>query len=218
MALVSLDGEALGWGDEIVLPDLTFRIERGEHVAILGRSGVGKSTLLKALSERTTAQRIALVPQDAGLVDSLSVFHNAWMGRLGDAGALTNLRILIHPGRARREEVDQVLGKVGLSGFGRRKVDSLSGGQRQRVSLARALLRGGDILLADEPVSAVDPEQGAALLAQIRVRFDTSVVILHDAALARRHATRLVGLEAGRIVVNGPPADTADAALAGLYG
>ena len=87
--LLHLRDRSLGWGDRTVLPDLSLSVRQGERVALLGRSGVGKSTLLAALAD--AAGNAALVPQDHGLVGPLSVFHNVWMGRLDEFGALRNL-------------------------------------------------------------------------------------------------------------------------------
>lgn len=215
VGLLHLRDRSLGWGDRTVLPDLSLSVRQGERVALLGRSGVGKSTLLAALAD--AAGTAALVPQEHGLVGPLSVFHNVWMGRLDEFGALRNLATLAWPRAAQRAQVEEVLDRVGLGGLGRRPVAELSGGQRQRVALARALLRGGAVVLADEPVSALDPAQGADLLGAVADRFDTAVVVLHDAALARAFATRIIGLRNGAVVLDAPPAQISDADLADLY-
>lgn len=215
--LVSLAGERLGWGDSAVLSDVSLEIDPGERIALLGRSGVGKSTLLTALGQRIAGARVALVPQDHGLVDALSVFHNTWMGRLDAAGTARNLRILLRPSATERAEVETVLEQVGLAGLGRRRVGQLSGGQRQRVALARALLRGGAVVLGDEPVSALDPAQAAELLGALAAQFETSVLALHDLDLALDTATRIVGLKAGGVVLDAPVAECDRARLMELY-
>ncbi|WP_240512243.1 ATP-binding cassette domain-containing protein [Pseudoruegeria sp. SK021] len=215
--MVSFDGETLGWDGHAVLPSLTLRISRGERIALLGRSGAGKSTLLGAVRDRITAERTALVPQNHGLVDPLSVFHNVWMGRLDDFSTARNLRTLVWPSKQERAEVDAVLSQTGLSGLDRRAVASLSGGQRQRVAVARALLRGGAVVLADEPVSAVDPSQGDALLGDLSSRFNTAVFALHDVGQALRFATRIIGLRAGAVELDAASADLDPATVMGLY-
>lgn len=215
--LASFERESLGWNDAAVLTDLTLRIDAGERVALLGRSGSGKSTLLDALRQRMTGERIALVPQQHGLVDPLSVFHNVWMGQLDQSGTLTNLRTLLWPLARERAAVDVVLDRTGLSDMGRRNVTTLSGGQRQRVALGRALLRGGAVVLADEPVSALDPAQGDALLADLASQFATAVLALHDVGQALSFATRIIGLRAGQIVIDAPADDLDTAALMDLY-
>ena len=219
MMLARLDGETLGHGGAAVLPDVTLGLSAGERLVLLGRSGSGKTTLLNALHERLMAggHRVALAPQDYALVPQLSVLRNTLMGRLDDHGAIANLVTLIRPGRACRAETQPLLDRLGLGPLIDRPVQSLSGGQRQRTALARALYRGGAVLIADEPVSAVDETQAEALLALMGERFPTSVLALHDVALARAHATRLIGLRAGRIEIDAPPAEVAPAAIEALY-
>ncbi|MCB5198414.1 ATP-binding cassette domain-containing protein [Loktanella sp. TSTF-M6] len=214
--LVALTDQSLGWGGRLVLTGVTLQVAAGERIALLGRSGVGKSTLLAALHDRI-AGRAALVPQDHGLVGSLSVFHNIWMGVLDDFGTPRNLRTLIWPARAERARVEHVLDIVGLSGLGRRPVSQLSGGQRQRVALGRALLRGGDVVLGDEPVTALDPAQGAALLGRLTTEFATMILTLHDVDQALRVATRIIGLRQGAVVIDAAAADLSETELLALY-
>ncbi|MGD5588085.1 ATP-binding cassette domain-containing protein, partial [Xanthomonas citri pv. citri] len=164
---------------------------------LLGRSGAGKTTLLNAVHDRLigAGQRVALVPQDHALVPPLSVVRNVLMGRLDDHGALANLASLIRPRRADRAEIVAILAELGLSAEADRAVEGLSGGQKQRTALARALFRGGGVLIGDEPVSAVDGVQAVRLLDRVRARFSTSVLGLHDMDHARAFATRLIGLK-----------------------
>lgn len=219
MTLARLAGETLGHGGGAVLSDVTLSLSPGERLVLLGRSGSGKTTLLNVLHQRLVAggHRVALAPQDYALVPQLSVLRNTLMGRLDDHGAIANLVTLIRPGRARRAAAQPLLDRLGLGPLIDRPVQSLSGGQRQRTALARALHRGGAVLIADEPVSAVDETQAEALLALMGKRFPTSVLALHDVALARAHATRLIGLRAGRIEIDAPPAEVAPAAIEALY-
>ena len=214
--LVVLTDQTLGWGGQAVLRGVTLQVASGERIVLLGRSGVGKSTLLATLHDRLT-RRTALVPQDHGLVGSLSVFHNVWMGVLDDHGTAGNLRCLLWPRRSERSRVEGILDVVGLAGMGRHRVSRLSGGQRQRVALARALLRGGEVVLGDEPVTALDPAQGAALLDHLGGRFATSILALHDVDQALRVATRIVGLRAGGIAIDAPAAELTEADLLALY-
>ena len=214
--LATLTGAYLGWGGVAVLRDVTLRVDPGERIVLMGRSGAGKSTLLAAVQERILT-RAALVPQDHGLIGALPVFHNVWTGVLDDHGTARNLRTLVWPTQAERAQVDAVLGMVGLAGLGRRPAAQLSGGQKQRVALARALLRGGDVVLGDEPVTALDPAQGAALLDQLTQAFATTVVVLHDVAQALRVATRIVGLRGGLVALDAPAADLTEADVLTLY-
>ena len=218
MTLVALHRETLGYGRSTVLSEVSFALAPGERVVLLGRSGAGKSTLLNAVYDRLVPQnRVALVPQDHALVPQLSVLRNVVMGRLDDHGAVYNLTSLLHVRPGDRVGIAAVLADLGLADVIDRKVAGLSGGQRQRVALGRAWWRGGTVLIGDEPVSAVDETQAEALLKQARDRFDTAVLALHDVALARSYATRLVGLNRNRIVFDAPAEAVDDAQITALY-
>ena len=219
MPLPLISHADLGYGATPVLREITLDLQPGERLALLGRSGVGKSTLLDALRTALVARgrRVALVPQDHALVPQLSVLRNVLMGRLDDHGALRNLATLVRPRRADRAEVLEVLAGVGLAPEADRAVEALSGGQKQRTALARALYRGGDVLVADEPLSAVDPRQAGDLMALLGARFPTAVLALHDVGMAQGWATRIVGLKDGRIVLDLPPGDLDPAAIGALY-
>ncbi|EYD71980.1 ATP-binding cassette domain-containing protein [Limimaricola hongkongensis] len=219
--LLRFEDETLSWDGMAVLEQVTLALSRGERLVLLGRSGSGKSTLLNAIRLRLEAARpaprLALVPQDPGLVPQLSVFHNVWMGRLDDHSAARGLRVLLRPSRIERDRAAPAIARVGLTGLERRRVASLSGGQKQRTALARALLRGGEVLIADEPVSAVDPRQSGDLLAALADRFDTMVLALHDPARALALGTRIIGVAAGRIAIDRPASALSLADLHALY-
>ena len=161
--MLGFQGSDLGYGDHIALPNLTLQISEGEKIAIIGPSGAGKSTLLQALYAQIPA-RAALCPQELGLVDTLSVFHNIYMGQLDRHHALYNALNLIRPAPAHLHAIRQLAGSLGLETLLRRPVASLSGGQRQRVALGRALYRQQAVILGDEPVSNLDTQQGRKLL------------------------------------------------------
>lgn len=217
--IAHLEKRTLGWGETPVLTDVTLDVGIGERIALLGRSGTGKSTLLAALRDEVeqTTHRAALVPQDLGLVPQLSTFHNVYMGRLDDFGTLRNLGTLVYPRAKDRGEVGAILASAGLPDMLRKPAETLSGGQRQRVAIARALYRGGEVVFADEPVSAVDITQGHHLIGMLHERFSTSVMALHNVDLARAHATRVIGLKGGRITFDLAAADLTDALVAELY-
>lgn len=207
-----LNAADLGYDAAPVLRGIDLHVAPGERVVLLGRSGAGKSTLLAALRQALLdrGQRVALVPQDHALVPQLSALRNVLMGRLDDHGAFYNLTTLIRPRRADRAAALAVLSSVGLQAQADRAVETLSGGQKQRVALARALYRGGDVLVADEPLSAVDPTQAQALATVVRDAFPTAIIAMHDVGLALGLATRLVGLKDGRVALDGPAATPHD--------
>jgi phosphonate transport system ATP-binding protein len=212
-----LNHASAGYGGERVLADIDLEIYAGECVALMGRSGAGKSTLLNLLHAQAV-DNIALVPQAAALVRPLSVFHNVYMGRLDRRSTRANLRTLLRPRLADIEEIGGILHDVELSDKIFSKAGELSGGQQQRTSVARALYNGRSILLADEPVSALDRVQGAGILRLLKSRHQTMVLVLHDVALALEHCDRIVVLDLGRKVLDKPSAALSPAALFGVFG
>ena len=215
--LFELRGASVGYEGRPVLVDIDLTIRRGERVAVMGRSGAGKSTLIKLLFGQRPAE-IALVPQAAALVRTLSVFHNVFMGRLDRRSTLHNLRTLVSPRRDDVEEVGRVLDSVGLADKLFAAAGTLSGGQGQRTSVARALYNGRPVVLGDEPVSALDRVQGDEILSLLRRRHETLVLVMHDIPLALAHADRIVVLERGRIVLDRPSGALTAADLVPYYG
>ena len=214
--LIALAGSKIGYAERTVLAGIDLTVYEGERVALLGRSGSGKSTLLNTLFD-TLAERAALIPQAASLVPQLSTFHNVYMGRLDRYSTLRNLRELVRPAKPTLEAVADVLAKLDLADALRQKAGSLSGGQQQRVSVARALYNGRPMVFGDEPVSALDGRQGARVLETIHAVHATSILALHDVALALDHATRVVVLKDGRIALDAPAADLRAADVIALY-
>lgn len=204
------------YADSVALHDINLSIRQGEKIALIGRSGAGKSTLLRLIYE-TVPEKTALVPQDEGLVESLSVFHNVYMGQLNQHSAFYNLLNLIRPFRQRVADVNLILEKVSLQEKCFAPVNQLSGGQRQRTAVARSLYQGGELLLADEPVSAVDEVQAQRILKVLSDQFSTLVISLHDTQQALATCDRIVGLQAGTVVLDKPSGDVTPADLALLY-
>lgn len=200
---LSVRGATTSYAGQVVLRDIDLEVRPSESVVLMGRSGAGKTTLLKLLYAQAPAS-IALAPQAASLVAALSVFHNVYSGRLDRNSTLTNLRTLVWPRGQSVAEIREILREVDLVPQMFQKAGTLSGGQQQRVSLARALYNGRPILLADEPVSALDRVQGRTMLGLIKRRHPTSVLILHDVQLALEFADRIVVLEDGRKIIDAP--------------
>lgn len=219
MTLLAIDRETFGYADHAILSDVSLSIKKGDRIALLGRSGAGKSTLIDVLYRRLAGKgaAVALAPQENALVPTLSVFHNVYMGRLDRHSSLYNLANLLRPWPSEYSAVRDVALLLGLADAIDQSVDTLSGGQKQRTAVARALFRGGNILLADEPVSAVDFAQGSAILDKFGKAFETIVVALHDVDLAMNFATRVIGLKDGRVTLDASVASLEPAQVDDLY-
>jgi phosphonate transport system ATP-binding protein len=206
-----------GYNGRPVLFDIDLTVRANERIAVMGRSGAGKSTLLGLLYAQRPAD-VALVPQASALVKPLSVFHNVYMGRLDRHSTAYNLRNLIWPAACKVAEVRGVLASVGLGDEIFSTAGELSGGQQQRTSVARALYNGRPILIADEPVSALDRVQGADVLSLLKSRHKTLVLALHDVHHALEHTDRIVVLEDGRKVIDRPSCKLTDHDLLQHFG
>jgi phosphonate transport system ATP-binding protein len=229
----------------VALTDVSLGIGGGESVALVGPSGSGKTTLLRLLNGtlrpsegrvfcgdrdlggvssqtlRSVRAGIGFVPQDLALVPSLRVIHNVLSGRLGQQGYWQSLWSFLRPGLAQVERAHELLERVGIAEKLYERTDTLSGGQQQRVALARALYQDPHAILADEPVSSVDPARArdtVQLLTEISSeRGLTLLVSLHDLELARAFFPRLIGLRDGRIQFDRPTGSIAEQEYADLY-
>lgn len=215
--LVELNKASAGYAGRSVLQDIDLKISAGERIAVMGRSGAGKTTLLNLLYDKL-AERVALIPQAAALVKTLSVFHNVYMGRLDRHPTWYNLRTLVWPARREVAEIERVLDLVGLADKLFAQAGALSGGQQQRTSVARALYNGRPIVIADEPVSALDRVQGAEILGKLCARHETAILALHDISFALTHTERVVVIDDGRIVLDTPARTLTAADLVPYYG
>jgi len=224
----ALEDVSVRYGRTVALERVTLQVKAGEAVAFVGPSGAGKTTLLRLLngSVRPTGGRvivagrplaamapgelrrvratIGFVHQDLRLVPSLRVVQNVAAGWLGRQSLLASLRNVFFTPRALAIEVHSFLERVGIPEKLYERTDRLSGGQRQRVAIARALFQRPMALLADEPVSSVDPARArdAVRLLSTISREDglTLCVSLHNLELAQEFFPRLVGLRRGRVV------------------
>ena len=203
MTLVEFRDETAAYAGTAILRGVSLSIAAGERVALVGESGAGKSTLLRLIYERL-APIASLVPQELGLVQSLTVFHNVYMGRLHQRSLWRNLRNLIRPAKADVAEVLETLEPLRLEDKIFSPVGELSGGQQQRTAVGRALFHPADILVADEPVSNVDEHQARDVLEIVERSKKTVVLAMHDRALAIAFADRLIGIRDGRIVLDAP--------------
>jgi phosphonate transport system ATP-binding protein len=216
MPLLELKNATVQYNGTAVLNNLSLGIEQGEKIALVGQSGAGKSTLLNLLYQQCK-EDAALVPQDLGLVRSLSVFHNVYMGRLNKHPSWYNVVNLIKP---LKKEVDQVLPiliQVGLEEKVFEPIRELSGGQQQRTAVARAIFKDSSIFFGDEPVSAVDEHQSHTVMQAISASHQTVVLSMHDVELALKYSSRVIGLKDGDLVMNEPSGSLKASDLDGLY-
>ena len=241
--VVELDAVHLLFGNTCALDIDRLSIARAERVFVLGRSGSGKTTLsriikgrlapssgkvrvLQTTSEKQSAvgngehtRKIAMIDQEFYLVPRLSVIDNILSGCLGRVSTWKSM-LNWYP---RRElgKAEGILREVDLERLGDRRVETLSGGQRQRTAIARALMQEADIILADEPVSNLDPElaeDALELLIDCVLRRGVTVIVnLHQPSLARRFASRIIGLSEGKVVYDGPPEYFTEEAAKFLY-
>lgn len=201
MSGFDLSGLTASFGGERVIGPLSLRVEEGEQVALVGKSGAGKSTLIRLIHERVNRDS-SLVPQDLGLVNALPVFHNVFMGQLDKHSTWYNTLTLMRPFTRNRDEVRSLLKALGMAEKLWIPTASLSGGQRQRVAIARALYRHAPVLLADEPISALDGPMAHLVMELLKERFKTSVVALHDVDMALKYCNRIVGIQDGQVALD----------------
>ena len=225
------------YGDRAVLEGFDLDVHAGEVVSILGANGSGKSTMLRCLSglakfdggsvtvagrEVRSGERVpefAMVFQKIHLVPQLSALENVCAGALGRLSFRQAWAPRAFPTDV-REEAMGCLDRVGLAERAHDRAGRLSGGQQQRVAVARALCQRAGVLLADEPVSALDPaaaEQVMRLLRSLAGDGMAVAAVLHQPDLARRHSDRVVGLTGGRITLDIAPSALTDADVDALY-
>jgi len=198
-----LKAASLRYRDVTVLSDINLCVNAGEHVALLGKSGAGKSTLLKMLYQQQQTQ-CALVPQNMALVEALSVFHNVYMGQLNQHSSFQNLLNLLWPQRKPLQQIRQLLEQLELDENIFSRTGELSGGQKQRVAIARALFQSNQVLLGDEPISALDSALAQKVMQLLHEQHETVVLAMHDVEMALRFADRIVGIKDAAIVIDQP--------------
>ena len=226
------------------LDDVNLTIQDGEFVAIIGRSGAGKSTLLRAVNRmhdiskgtltvndtnvsglrgkalRHFRREIGMVFQSFNLVSRTTVIRNVLSARVPE---MPFWRVLL--GAFRKEDkitALESLDKVGILDKAYIRADQLSGGQQQRVALARTLAQKPKIILADEPVAALDPVTAKQVMEDfVRINKEMGISILlniHHVELAIEYADRIIGIRAGKIVYEGPSKEVDQTVLDSIYG
>ncbi|MFN8829982.1 MAG: phosphonate ABC transporter ATP-binding protein [Labrys sp. (in: a-proteobacteria)] len=242
--MLDLAGVTRRFGEKTAVSDVTVSIREGSFVGIIGRSGAGKSTVLRMINRLidpssgrilfngtdVTALRgkalrdwradCAMIFQQFNLCGRLDVLTNVLVGRLNKVGTARSLARLW-------SAEDKAIALAALEQFdiatlAAQRADSLSGGQQQRVAIARALVQEPKLILADEPIASLDPRNTKIVmdgLASINKTYGITVLCnLHSLDLARNYCDRLIGMAAGRVVFDGAPGALTDTVARELYG
>jgi iron complex transport system ATP-binding protein len=235
--VIELRGVTVALGGRPVVDRVDAAVGRGEWLALIGPNGAGKTTLLRAvarlvpfsgeivldgrsspeLARAELARLVAVVPQEPSTPSWMTVGEYVLLGRTPHLGPLAK------EGARDREAAARALSRLDLLLFVDRRLGTLSGGEKQRVVVARALAQEAPIVLLDEPTAALDighQQQALELLDGLRAESGlTLVAAMHDLTLAAQYADRMLLLDGGRVVADGPPADVlTEAAIAQHYG
>ena len=247
-AAASVRAVSKTFGQRRALDGVSLEVQPGEMVALIGPSGSGKSTLLRSIiglqtidsgkgeidvfgvpvarkgrltpDVRKARAQVGFVAQQFNLVGRLSLFSNVMLGALG--------RIGFWPGvfgwwpKADRTRAMAALHRVGVSEYAGQRANTLSGGQQQRGAIARAIVQEAKAVLADEPVASLDPVSARRVMEQLvelNARDGVAVLVtLHQVDYALRYCKRVVALQAGKIVYDGPSSELGKAKLIEIYG
>jgi phosphonate transport system ATP-binding protein len=242
--MLVLDGVSKQFGRTRAVDGVSLAVPRGQFVGVIGRSGAGKSSLLRLinrLSDPTAGQiawngacvtalkgralrdwrrRCAMIFQQFNLVGRLDVLDNVLMGRLAHTPSWRAMAKLWS--RDDRAIALAALTQMDIAVLAPQRAETLSGGQQQRVAICRALVQEPEIVLADEPVASLDPRNARIVmdaLSRINRHFGLTVLCnLHSLELARGYCDRLVGMAAGAVVFDDVPAALTEAVARDLYG
>ena len=229
---------------DLALKSINLDVPDGQVMALIGPSGAGKSTAIRCINRlveptggtvilngteitalgsrelRRARRRIGMIFQEYALVERLTVMENVLSGRLGYVGFWQSF-VRKFP-RSDVDEAFQLLARVGLDHMADKRADELSGGERQRVGICRALIQSPDLLLVDEPTASLDPKTSRQIMRLIKElcaeRKLSAIINIHDVMLAQMFAERVVGLQLGDIVYDGPPTGLSADVLTRIYG
>ena len=213
------------------LSDITFSVDEGEFVSIIGPSGSGKSTILRCINRlvdttqgninfdghsvnradkkeiRQIRKKVGMIFQHYNLVERLSVIENVLHGRLGYKSAFSGSAGFYS--EKEKENAFQILAKLGLTEQAYKRCDQLSGGQKQRVGIARSIMQEPRMILCDEPIASLDPNSSKVIMDHLsninQTMKITCICNLHQVDVALRYSKRIIGLTSGHIVYDGPP-------------
>ncbi len=236
MSKIVVDGLRKTYGDTVALENLSFEVEAGEFVIILGVSGSGKSTLLRCMcglneptegeirinGEPMTAPRpeVAMIFQQHNIIGDMSAYSNALTGGINRTGFLSSIFQLQSKEEKRRALA--ALDTVGLLDEAEQKARRMSGGQQQRVGIARALVQESEVVLADEPVASLDPGSAQDVMRYLQrasnERNLSTFISLHQVNIARKFGERFIGLHDGKKVFDGYRDELTVDAIDKIYG
>jgi len=241
---LTIDGVRKAYGGNTVLDGVSLEVRAGQMVGIVGRSGAGKSTLLRCINRLVEADagaiswdgldvralrggalldwraRCGMIFQQFQLVDRMDALTNVLLGSVRRRRTLP-LLFRVFPA-ADRARALALLQQFDLGQQAGQTVRTLSGGQQQRVAIAKVLMQGVEILLADEPVSSLDPENSRIVMEHLRqLQQSAGVTVicnLHNLEVARAYCDRVLGLSQGRLVFDGSPQELTSGREAAIYG
>ncbi len=246
--MLKLEHVTKQFGDYRAVNDVSIEVPTGQMLGIIGRSGAGKSTLLRSINRlhditegsivfdngqssveisklkgralREWRAHCAMIFQQFNLVPRLNVITNVLMGRINYNGTISSL--FSRFSAAERVMAISALDQLGVANQCFQRADTLSGGQQQRVAIARALVQEPKIVLADEPISSLDPRNAQIVMDALRtINKDYGITVianLHTLNTAKAYCDRIIGMKEGRIVFDGLPEDVTENIARGIYG
>ena len=247
-AVASVRDVSKTFGARKALNGVSVEVGAGEMVALIGPSGSGKSTLLRSITGlqsidggkgtitvfgevvqkdgrvtgkvRAARQKLGMIFQQFNLVGRLSLFSNVMLGALGRIPGWQGT-FGLWPAADKRKAME-ALYRVGVADYAAQRANTLSGGQQQRGAIARALVQGAQAILADEPVASLDPVSARKvmeLLVELNQRDGLGVIVtLHQVDYAIRYCDRVIALQAGKVVYDGPSTGLDTKRLIDIYG
>jgi len=225
------------------LTDVSFSVDEGEFVSIIGPSGSGKSTILRCINRlvdvtqgsiffdghdisqadkkeiREIRKKAGMIFQHYNLVNRLSVIENVLHGRLGYKSSIVGA--VGHYTEEEKERAFHILAMLGLTEQAYKRCDELSGGQKQRVGIARSLMQEPRVLLCDEPIASLDPSSAKVIMDYLEYINETMKITcianLHQVDVAMAYAKRIIGITGGQILYDGPPEKLTKAQIYEIY-
>jgi len=225
------------------LTDVTFTINEGEFVSIIGPSGSGKSTILRCINRlvdasaggimfdghdisradkkeiRQIRKKMGMIFQHYNLVDRLSVIENVLHGRLGHKSTISG--VVGRYTETEKENAFRILEKLGLTEQAYKRCDELSGGQKQRVGIARSIMQEPRLILCDEPIASLDPSSSKVIMDHLsninKTMKITCICNLHQVDVALKYSMRIIGVTQGQIVFDGPPGELTKTKIHEIY-